>query len=255
MTAWELDHGGRNKMVVKEKKKEIRMKKYIFVLAVIICAFASLAVLPAQNSYAANDCGFSSPLGLKPWYSGLVKGSAGSCEVDHSQFKCEKDENGEGDCPLQKSIYKIVMNLASDVLAIVGYLAICMVIWGGYQYMMAQGDPGKVAKGKKTITNSLIGLAICMLASTITSTLSNIANEAAADGANVFVVAMNHAFIWAGIISVIMVVFGGIQYTTSNGNPSQAQKAKQTIMYSLIGLAISIFAVAIVNLVVGAIEQ
>ncbi len=242
--------------MVKKETKGIVMKKVVFILAVIMCALTSLMVLPAQDSYADNDCGFSSPLGLKPWYSGLVKGSASNCEVDHSQFKCEKAEDGNMDeCPLRKSIYKIVMNLASDILAIVGYLAICMVIWGGYQYMMAQGDPGKVAKGKKTITNSLIGLAICMLASTITSTLSNIANEAAADGENVFVVEMNHAFIWAGIISVIMIVFGGIQYTTSNGNPSQAQKAKQTIMYSLIGLAISIFAVAIVNLVVGAIEQ
>lgn len=220
------------------------MKKIYLILAVIVCALSALVMLPAENSYAKDCSDSQTPLGLRPWYAGLVDSN---CDIDHSQF--------EGEEKLQASIWKIVLNVASDVLAIVGYLAICFVIWGGYQYMMAQGDPGKVAKGKKTITNSLIGLAICMLASTITSTLSNIANEAAADGANVFVVAMNHAFIWAGIISVIMVVFGGIQYTTSNGNPSQAQKAKQTIMYSLIGLAISIFAVAIVNLVVGAIEQ
>jgi hypothetical protein len=50
-----------------------------------------------------------------------------------------------------------------------------------------------------------------------------------------------------------MVIFGGIQYVTSNGNPTQAQKARQTIMYSIIGLGIVIFSAAIVNLVVGAI--
>ena len=117
--------------------------------------------------------------------------------------------------------------------------------------MMARGDPGMVAKGKKTITNALVGLAICMLASTITSAISDIAAEV--EGKNVFVVAMNHILTWSGIIAVIMIVFGGIQYTTSNGNPSQAQKAKQTITYAIIGLAITIFAVAIVNLVVGAV--
>jgi hypothetical protein len=213
------------------------MKKIYLILAVIVCAFSALAMLPANNSYAA-ECGDSqTPLGLRPWYAGLVDGN---CEIDHSQF--------EGEEKLQASIWKIVLNVASDILAVVGYLAICFVIWGGYQYMMARGDPGMVAKGKKTIVNALVGLAICMLASTITGMVSDIAAEGA--NKNIFVVAMTHAFTWAGIITVIMIVWGGIQYTTSNGNPAQAAKGKQTIIYAIIGLAISIFAVAIVNLVV-----
>jgi hypothetical protein len=194
-------------------------------------------MLPAENSYAKDCSDSQTPLGLRPWYAGLVDSN---CDIDHSQF--------EGEEKLQASIWKIVLNVASDVLAIVGYLAICFVIWGGYQYMMARGDPGMVAKGKKTIVNALVGLAICMLASTITGMVSDIAAEGVKQ--NIFIVAMTHAFTWAGIIAVIMVVFGGIQYTTSNGNPAQAAKGRQTITYAIIGLLISIFAVAIVNLVV-----
>ena len=145
----------------------------------------------------------------------------------------------------------IVLNIASSILGVVGYLAICFVIWGGYQYILARGDPGKVVRGKKTIVNALIGLVVCVLASTISGMIADIVNEGKASG-NIFTAAMNHAFTWAAIICVIVIVIGGIQYTISNGNPAGVQKAKQTIMYAAIGLAISLLAVAIVNFVVGA---
>ena len=215
-------------------------KKIIFLIAVLIGAFSSLAVLPVQSSYAAGaKC--PSYMGLRPWYDGLTK--SGDCSaIDESKF-----QQGQ----LGNSIWLIVLNVASDIMSVVGYLAIIFVIWGGYQYMMAQGDPGKVAKGKKTITNALVGLGICMMASIITGTVSDFAADAKD---NIFITAMNRLFVWSGIIAVIMIVFGGIQYTTSKGNPGRAQKAKQTITYAAIGLAITIFAVAIVNLVAGALE-
>ena len=56
--------------------------------------------------------------------------------------------------------------------------------------------------------------------------------------------------LWAiGIISVIMIIIGGIRYATSNGDSNQVTAAKNTIMYAVIGLVIAIFAYAIVNFV------
>ena len=57
-------------------------------------------------------------------------------------------------------------------------------------------------------------------------------------------------FLWSGIIAVIMVVYGGIQYAMSAGNPQAVAKAKTTIMYSLIGLAVVIMGAGIVAMVV-----
>lgn len=53
-----------------------------------------------------------------------------------------------------------------------------------------------------------------------------------------------------GILSVIMIIFGGIKYTTSAGDSGKLQSAKNTILYSVIGLAVAILALAIVNFVV-----
>ncbi len=54
-----------------------------------------------------------------------------------------------------------------------------------------------------------------------------------------------------GAISVIMIIIGGIKYTTSNGDSTQVTSAKNTIMYAVIGLIVALMATAIVNFVVG----
>lgn len=54
------------------------------------------------------------------------------------------------------------------------------------------------------------------------------------------------------ITAVIMVVVGGIKYTTSGGDSNKIQSAKNTITYAIVGLVIAIFAWAIINWVVKA---
>ena len=56
-------------------------------------------------------------------------------------------------------------------------------------------------------------------------------------------------FVWTGIISVIVIIIGGIYYTTSQGDPGKVRKAKDTILYAVIGLIVSLLAFAIVNFV------
>lgn len=52
-----------------------------------------------------------------------------------------------------------------------------------------------------------------------------------------------------GAIAVIMIVVGGIRYTLSNGDSAAIKGAKDTILYSVIGLIVAILAYAIVNFV------
>lgn len=54
-----------------------------------------------------------------------------------------------------------------------------------------------------------------------------------------------------GIIAVIMIIIGGIRYTTSAGDPGQAKSARDTIVYAIVGLVVAIMAYGIVNWVIG----
>jgi hypothetical protein len=71
-------------------------------------------------------------------------------------------------------------------------------------------------------------------------------------------------FIWHIVLNVIeialqlviyiaigFIIYGGFQFLTSGGDPATAAKSRMTILNAVIGLAISIGSVAIVNLILG----
>ena len=49
------------------------------------------------------------------------------------------------------------------VLGVLGVVAVAVVIYGGFLFLTAQGDPGKIKKGKDSITWGIIGLIIALL--------------------------------------------------------------------------------------------
>lgn len=53
-----------------------------------------------------------------------------------------------------------------------------------------------------------------------------------------------------GAISVIMLIIGGIRYTTSNGDSTAVTNAKNTILYAVIGIIVALLAYALVNFVI-----
>ena len=52
-----------------------------------------------------------------------------------------------------------------------------------------------------------------------------------------------------GLLSVLFIVVGGIKIVTSNGDPARYKSGRDTIMYSVIGIILSIAAYAIVTFV------
>ena len=50
-----------------------------------------------------------------------------------------------------------------------------------------------------------------------------------------------------GLIAVVMIIVGGITYATSAGDPGKVKKAKDTILYGIVGLVVALLAFAIVN--------
>lgn len=62
--------------------------------------------------------------------------------------------------------------------------------------------------------------------------------------------ALQLVFAIAGAISVLMVMLGALQYVMSQGDPQATAKAKNTIMYAIIGLVICITAFSIIRYVV-----
>ncbi|HEX6416030.1 MAG TPA: hypothetical protein VFZ62_00715 [Candidatus Saccharimonadales bacterium] len=66
----------------------------------------------------------------------------------------------------------------------------------------------------------------------------------------IFTTVTNVLLFIVGAISVIMVVIGGLRYVLSGGNSSNITTAKNTILYAIVGLIVSLLAYALVNFVI-----
>ena len=53
-----------------------------------------------------------------------------------------------------------------------------------------------------------------------------------------------------GLVCVVVMIIGGVNYMTSSGDTGKVKKAKDTILYGLIGLVVCVLAFAIVNFVI-----
>lgn len=58
-----------------------------------------------------------------------------------------------------------------------------------------------------------------------------------------------------GAISVIMIIVGGLRYVISGGESSKITAAKNTILYAIVGIIVSILAFAAVNFVIGSFAE
>ena len=53
-----------------------------------------------------------------------------------------------------------------------------------------------------------------------------------------------------GFVCVVVMIIGGVNYMTSSGDATKVKKAKDTILYGLIGLVVCVLAFALVNFVI-----
>ena len=208
------------------------MLKKIFlpiISSIILCfSLITAPVHAAGNSPFTGNCIYL--LGLTSW----------DCNV-------EIQENNQDS--LTKGVLQIIVNVLTDLTIIVAYLVLGYVIYGGYLYIFSGGDAGKVASGKKTLLHAFIGLAIAMSANLIMSTIrfvllgangkfDNCATQNCVNAGAMVTSTIQWFIAIAGIVSAVFVVYGGISYMTSSSDPGKLKKAKDTIMYALIGLAI-----------------
>lgn len=66
----------------------------------------------------------------------------------------------------------------------------------------------------------------------------------------IFTTVSNVMLFAVGAISVIMIIIGGLRYVVSGGNTSNVAAAKNTILYAVVGIIVSMLAYAIINFVI-----
>lgn len=223
------------------------LKKILVLCAIIATIFTTTNALSPTPAYADSNFGCRQLLGLTSWDCGLK-------EFDNK-------EN------LKSNVITIAANVFVDITVIAAYLVLGYVIYGGYQYIFSSGDAGKITAAKKTLTNAFVGLAIVLLANVILNTVriallgtngelaKDCINTQCIDGVTLVTNILHWIIGVAGLAAAIFAIMGGISYLTSSGDSAKLKKAKDTIMYALIGLAIAGLAQAITAFVSNMIRE
>ena len=117
---------------------------------------ATLAIATPQTANAA--CG-DRLLTFPAWYHGLTNGD---CNI-----KSPTEAGG-----ISVFIWKIALNVIDFGMQLAGYVAVGFIIRGGFKYMTSVGEPGEVAKAKKTITDAVVGLIIAIFSVAIVNLIA-----------------------------------------------------------------------------------
>lgn len=58
---------------------------------------------------------------------------------------------------------------------------------------------------------------------------------------------INYALFFIGVIALVFVIYGGIMYITSGGDSDKTTKARNTIMYAVLGIIVVVISYVIVR--------
>ncbi|MCL2371267.1 pilin [Candidatus Saccharibacteria bacterium] len=241
----------------------------VVLAAALVFSGSLLGNLTLANQSAVANCGSGtvdagSFFFLRPWYAGLTQGVGGSlCRP----VMTDGAVTASDEIALSTFIWRLAFNIADIILGIIAYAAVFFVLYGGFNIVFSGGDTGKVAKGKTTIANALVGVAIALSASGIVRFVNDtllgsggsiqfdpatgqpLPGAGGADTQAVWVSATEGIMRLAVIVAVMMVAWGGVKYSTSAGDPQAMAKAKNTIVFALIGAVVMLFASFAVGLI------
>lgn len=157
-------------------------------------------------------------------------------------------------------VLTIALNVVEIIIQLVAYACVAFIIYGGFIYITGAGAQDKITAGKNAILNAIIGLVISMLSVVIVNIIIGNLTKTGGTGSygistasagDILNGVLSTVYWLGGIIAVIVIIISGIMYATSEGDAGKVQRAKNAILYSIIGLVFIAMAFTITHFVIG----
>lgn len=148
----------------------------MFAGTVLLLAVAAGSVVPSQaEAKVAAGCK-NSVLGLPSWYEYLEVGpqtittKTGQITDDCALLPIPPDKNFDWG----RALPRIGLAVIDIMLRLGALIAVGFTIYGGFRYMLSQGEPEATKKAKGTIVGASVGVVITLFAATIVSFIGSI---------------------------------------------------------------------------------
>ena len=145
----------------------------------------------------------------------------------------------------------LISHFLAGLQAIIGWLAVIMIVIGGIVYITSAGKSSQLELGKKILTFALLGFAIAVAAPSILKEIMALAGNGSgtsnggsviAQATDVRVILMkilDFIITLVGIIATIGFVISGFNFIAAGGDSGRADKARKGLMYSIIGVVVA----------------
>lgn len=112
--------------------------------------------LVSLTQFAAG-CAETSKFGIPTWYKYLNGRTVqGECRI-MGNFRIDKIDD----------LLAIGLAIMEILLFVAGVVAIAYIIYGGFRYVLSQGEPENTKIAKNSVLNAIIGLLIAIMATVI----------------------------------------------------------------------------------------
>ena len=155
------------------------------------------------------------------------------------------------------SFEELFTNVMTGLQGIIVVLAIIFIIVGALMYITSAGNEKQMTLGKSAILAAMIGLALGIAAPSFLREIGTIlgwtgvAGNPVVSGANsLSEIASNVLKFLLSIVvilGIIMLIIGGMAYLTSAGDEGRAETGKKIVIYSIIGIAVTMVSMVLVT--------
>lgn len=152
-----------------------------------------------------------------------------------------------------KTIPELVDHISDWLTGIVAGVAVIMIMYAGFQYVIYSSNSKQTDSAKTTIKNSVIGLVIIFGANIIIDEINYLMGVTTSSSS--FFNFSNRIITWGfGIIigiSVLMIMYAGWLFMSGGEDANKRKQAQGIITYVVIGIIVTALAAVIVRVVTG----
>lgn len=154
------------------------------------------------------------------------------------------------------TVEQFFLSIIENLKNVLVLISILFIVIGGIFYIVAGGSTKRIETAKNLWVGSIIGLSVALLAPTFLQAIRQnfLKNQSLPKTMNdaltlteIITNMLSLLLSIIGTLAIISLVISGLTYIFSFGNSSQAEKAKEMIKWSILGLALAGASVIIVR--------
>lgn len=142
------------------------MLRRLSVSAVVLvsCMLSLLVLFPVTAHAAECNPAKSNFFAMPTWHKYLEHSTdTYGCTVELPT----ETVDGVKKVDVQASVLRIAVAVFEIIIRFAGIIALIFVVYGGFQYVISQGEPDRLKAARTTLINALVGLVIALSATVI----------------------------------------------------------------------------------------